>query len=1651
MKLNSRQSLDVTRHLAEANVCPHRHLFVLCCLSQAQTPDIKNAHGCQPRRLPGISSTDHDTGSTIGPISPESLGGGDDPDDIEEAEGLVWDLALAPKFDQDDGGCGEGDNREAREPTRIGLSHRKTGETRRNSEAGSSTGRIKSALEASQHLPLSVRASPRTSTNALPSKRKHMLAARKTILPQKTPLTRPLRSARKTILPQKTPLTRPLRSARKVAVATDLSEGDETDNAEASEPDDLRLSPHRPQSPFAKQRPLSSPESAGRSKVPRTYTVDFEHRKRMADTALGPRTTKRQRRSDGQYRRSPKAPTTLVSSGDTTATRQEKRKAARKQVAATTVIDLTWDTDSDEEEGHEMGSSREMSDGEEETNFPPQRSKKGRERDDAILSQTNHRSLETIRAIPARMIAQNIAASESGSPMNLTDDTRDGSDAEVPVGDDNVNEKVQEDPLHDMIAPEPFISEAPQPASPAPALRPSLLDVPSWELPTIEGVAQDLSSSQFQIRRFSSIFSRRIARHSPSPTSEYRPSYNCRPFLRKNMRIRLQGTSAFLDPDDTESIEYIARLNQYRKLEGTRRKEDNALGIDMKERFRVVDEDLVARGTDFNLLKQGVVLNMTFEGVFPAGRAPSRCPYQAQIIVRLEETVLHAVTVPIVQYKIHPETTLSIPLSDTFIKNRQPDCRTSMKLQILLFSVGRAQELYTSSDIEIVASNGHLAQFGPSINLRPTSLGDQAPPILLRLKTDYNLLPSPRFYPVSASLSKSSKDVEVKYIVKMSNVGQSSVVVVSGFTCPLCSDLDGAGHTGSKQALFLHLSGHRKEAKLDEKRSTEKITRSGRLLKLTVFLKSRAKISLVFANKYIKYHHLVLTFARFSHPSVTSSATHPPPDKPLEKPSSTSEGGTVEGALQVPAPDEDGRSSAVNEMSPVATTEVEGIVPVAQATGVKTSEMEGNNGEDTPPDLAPHAERGSSAADKLSPEATEVEVSVPVAQAPGMKSGEITGNNDEDTPQEPAPHADGASGELSRMEAMDVEESVPVVQAMGAKTGEIERNNDEDPSQGPASHADGGPSVVGELPRVEVMGVEVTPVAQVTRPKDLAENMPIVSTGLYADIKESSVSASSPPRIQPEISAIVGSSDLVADKDQNLVDSGLSNIQSSPPIQAKDGKPAAPVAPSCSSVAGKESDTQVSRGSTTTPTSLSHHPQRLSQGIRSPSLEHPIPVLQSNADSSAGALNVEEGSEVIEDTTTPVSIQAVPEGHSSVLAKASEPFQRAEISEPEQETDETEGSSTKVVEAVSQEQTSTTSPLARTEPQHNAIVSNSADTDTEDAPVFVSVTKAPRETQLPSREVESVKRPMVRLTLPAQKSNLSELMSEQSSASNSRSSSIVAIEQEDIAMDTEVDTAASDTLDDAATPVPETPTTHPAQLKLRGMSRTPQASTSLSQPSTPPAEDVSKVAAIMQGSVLGENEKSNDSNTTPVEAVSPSRVPDNGMQQEAKSDSDPQNQLRPGLCDLAVLRDTPRFTESGIAGPYMVQRVNEWTEWSHAVVPGTLFDFMHELDKLWDCGGIRHVVKHQDASIWTRNHLSEKRRFLACCWNRWTYEKGSIPGINKAGYLKLFLDKYGTIMTRAGIDFELKDYLHIHFQMKHISLADYVGACQYYKGIRGSV
>lgn len=49
-----------------------------------------------------------------------------------------------------------------------------------------------------------------------------------------------------------------------------------------------------------------------------------------------------------------------------------------------------------------------------------------------------------------------------------------------------------------------------------------------------------------------------------------------------------------------------------------------------------------------------------------------------------------------------------------------------------------------------------------------------------------------------------------------------------------------------------------------------------------------------------------------------------------------------------------------------------------------------------------------------------------------------------------------------------------------------------------------------------------------------------------------------------------------------------------------------------------------------------------------------------------------------------------------------------------------------------------------------------------------------------------------------------------------------------------------------------------------------------------------------------------------------------------------------------------------LAGPRMQGRRNEWTSWSNRVVPGTLADLLPELDKIWDGGARRHIMRDQE-------------------------------------------------------------------------------------------
>ncbi|WVQ83105.1 hypothetical protein IAT38_005243 [Cryptococcus sp. DSM 104549] len=146
-----------------------------------------------------------------------------------------------------------------------------------------------------------------------------------------------------------------------------------------------------------------------------------------------------------------------------------------------------------------------------------------------------------------------------------------------------------------------------------------------------------------------------------------------------------------------------------------------------------------------------------------------------------------------------------------------------------------------------------------------------------------------------------------------------------------------------------------------------------------------------------------------------------------------------------------------------------------------------------------------------------------------------------------------------------------------------------------------------------------------------------------------------------------------------------------------------------------------------------------------------------------------------------------------------------------------------------------------------------------------------------------------------------------------------------------------------------------------------------------------------------------------------------------------------------------RYTQSGLAEPFMRNRENNgYTTWSSRIEPGKVSDLMGELDKIWDGGKFRHVMRDQEERlVWTQAQMSHERRFLGCCWNRWVHQHGPIPNSDyAAGYLKQWFDNYGPIMYRAGLALEVKDWLHLHLKNRHIQIAHFLGACEYWNSMR---
>ncbi|WWC62506.1 uncharacterized protein I303_105102 [Kwoniella dejecticola CBS 10117] len=143
-------------------------------------------------------------------------------------------------------------------------------------------------------------------------------------------------------------------------------------------------------------------------------------------------------------------------------------------------------------------------------------------------------------------------------------------------------------------------------------------------------------------------------------------------------------------------------------------------------------------------------------------------------------------------------------------------------------------------------------------------------------------------------------------------------------------------------------------------------------------------------------------------------------------------------------------------------------------------------------------------------------------------------------------------------------------------------------------------------------------------------------------------------------------------------------------------------------------------------------------------------------------------------------------------------------------------------------------------------------------------------------------------------------------------------------------------------------------------------------------------------------------------------------------------------------------TSNGLVGPIMKNRVNGYTKWSTRIDPGTLADLFPALDEVWDGGKIRHLIRdHEESVVWTRYHLSEKQRFMACCWNRWVYQKGPIPAVRRSEYYCSYIRTYGPVMVRARLFREVGDTLHVFWRDKFISIKEMGQALKLWNEISG--
>lgn len=170
-----------------------------------------------------------------------------------------------------------------------------------------------------------------------------------------------------------------------------------------------------------------------------------------------------------------------------------------------------------------------------------------------------------------------------------------------------------------------------------------------------------------------------------------------------------------------------------------------------------------------------------------------------------------------------------------------------------------------------------------------------------------------------------------------------------------------------------------------------------------------------------------------------------------------------------------------------------------------------------------------------------------------------------------------------------------------------------------------------------------------------------------------------------------------------------------------------------------------------------------------------------------------------------------------------------------------------------------------------------------------------------------------------------------------------------------------------------------------------------------------------------------------IQSVECVRINESSVDQNAPKEQPPLNSISwTHLQEHAPLN--AYSTSSGMTWPRMATRANKWTPWSSRLYPGSRADLIPALDRLYDGGKYRHVMRAvEEENLWTRHDMTDKQRLVMCIWNRWKQEAGPMPAkLRQAGWVVGLMDKYGPILCFAEVQEEFNSQLYLLFEYEHI-------------------